>query len=54
MRDALRLTFSILVPSTERLDRFLSDLPGDGLSYAVEVRNRAWLTPAFRDLLARR
>ncbi|MHC5009482.1 MAG: DUF72 domain-containing protein, partial [Planctomycetota bacterium] len=40
-------------PFFERLDRFLSDLPRDGLQYGVEVRNRAWVTRALRDLLAR-
>lgn len=37
----------------ERLDDFLDDLPRDGFSYAVEIRNRAWLTKAWRDLLAK-
>lgn len=34
----------------ERLDRFLGSLPGDGLSYAVEIRNREWLNRSFADL----
>ena len=37
----------------ERLDDFLRDLPKEGLRYAVEIRNKAWLTPEYRDLLAR-
>jgi len=32
-----------------RLDRFLGDLPGD-LRYAVEIRNRNWLTAEFAEL----
>jgi uncharacterized protein YecE (DUF72 family) len=35
---------------TDRLGRFLDDLPS-GFRYAVEIRNRAWLTPKFADLL---
>jgi uncharacterized protein YecE (DUF72 family) len=41
-------------PFLERLDRFLADLPRDGLAYAVEVRNKAWLKPSLVDLLRRR
>jgi uncharacterized protein YecE (DUF72 family) len=41
-------------PFLERLDRFLADLPRDGLRYGVEVRNKAWVTPALREVLARR
>ena len=33
----------------ERLERFLADLP-PAFRYAVEVRNRAWVTPALADL----
>lgn len=36
----------------ERLDDFLRDLPKEELRYAVEIRNKAWLTPEYRDLLA--
>lgn len=35
------------------LDRFLSGLPRD-FGYAVELRDRALLTPAYREVLARR
>ncbi len=35
----------------DRLDDFLGSLPV-GPHYAVEVRNREWLTPAFRQMLA--
>jgi uncharacterized protein YecE (DUF72 family) len=35
----------------DRLDSFLGDLPA-GPRYAVEVRNRKWLMPAFREMLA--
>lgn len=41
-------------PFLERLDVFLRDLPCDGLTYGVEVRNRGWVTPALREVLARR
>jgi uncharacterized protein YecE (DUF72 family) len=34
----------------ERLDKFLSDLP-DGFRYAVEIRNRNWLSESFADML---
>jgi uncharacterized protein YecE (DUF72 family) len=34
----------------ERLDSFLSDLPG-GFRYAVEIRNRNWLSEQFINLL---
>lgn len=34
----------------ERLDRFLSDLPKD-FKYAVEIRNKAWLTVEFAEIL---
>jgi uncharacterized protein YecE (DUF72 family) len=33
-----------------RLDRFLTDLPGD-FRYAVEIRNRNWLTGEFIEIL---
>ena len=36
----------------ERLDRFLATLPQD-LRFAVEIRNRAWLTPALTAVLRR-
>ena len=35
----------------ESLDEFLGDLP-QGLRYAVEVRNRAWLTPNLGEMLS--
>jgi uncharacterized protein YecE (DUF72 family) len=34
----------------ERLDRFLTDLPND-FRYAVEIRNRNWLSLEYADLL---
>jgi uncharacterized protein YecE (DUF72 family) len=40
-------------PFVERLDRFLADLPRDGLTYAVEVRNKAWVKPDLVDVLRR-
>jgi uncharacterized protein YecE (DUF72 family) len=36
----------------ERLDRFLEDLPS-GFRYAVEIRNRSWLTESFAELCRR-
>ncbi len=44
-----RSAFASAGPFMERLDRFLADLPGDR-TYAVEIRNPAWVTPAFADL----
>jgi uncharacterized protein YecE (DUF72 family) len=41
-------------PFVERLDRFLADLPREGFQFAVEVRNRSWITRSFVDLLRRR
>lgn len=48
-----RKVFASEAPFLERLDRFLGDLP-EGPRYAVEIRNRAWLTPALADLCRRR
>lgn len=48
-----RRVFPSAGPFLERLDRFLSELPA-GLSYGVEVRNKDWVGPALRDLLAKR
>ena len=48
-----RSAFPSAGPFLERLDRFLADLPRDGLRYAVEVRNKAWVTQRLLDLLAR-
>ena len=48
-----REAFPSAGPFLERLDRFLRDLPRrEGLRYAVEVRNKAWVTKRLRDLLA--
>lgn len=48
-----REAFPSAGPFLERLDRFLRDLPRSGLTYGVEVRNKAWVTPALREVLAR-
>jgi uncharacterized protein YecE (DUF72 family) len=48
-----REAFPSAGPFLERLDRFLGDLPKDGLTYGVEVRNRAWMTPDLRAVAAR-
>jgi uncharacterized protein YecE (DUF72 family) len=45
--------FASADPFMERLDRFLDDLP-DGHDYAVEIRNRHWLTLDLADLCRRR
>ena len=39
-------------PFLERLDRFLADLPKEGFTFGVEVRNKAWVSPALRGVLA--
>ena len=46
-----RATFPSEGPFLERLDTFLRDLPKEGFRYAVEIRNKAWLKPAYVDLL---
>lgn len=47
-----RTAFASVEPFLERLDPFLAALPRD-LAYGVEVRNKAWVTAAFRAVLAR-
>lgn len=47
-----RTAFPSAGPFLERLDRFLRDLPREGLRFAVEVRNKAWVTQRLLDLLA--
>lgn len=34
----------------DRLDRFLEDLPREGFSYAIEIRNPGWMGQEFADL----
>lgn len=48
-----RQVFPSAGPFLERLDAFLADLPRDGLRYAVEVRNKSWVTQKLLDILAR-
>ena len=48
-----RATYPSDGPFIERLDAFLRDLPKEGLRYAVEIRNKAWLKQAYVDLLRR-
>lgn len=48
-----RQVFPSAGPFLERLDRFLGDLPKEGYRFAVEIRNKAWLTERYRDMLAR-
>jgi uncharacterized protein YecE (DUF72 family) len=44
-------TFPTGEPFLALLERFLKQLPA-GFEFAVEVRNKTWITPKFRDLLA--
>ena len=46
----LQFAFDFEPSHLERLDRFLGGLPG-GPGYAVEVRNRGWLTSSFSQML---
>ena len=48
----LQFAYDFTPEQFDRLDAFLDSLPGDQ-RYAVEVRNRAWLTSAFREMLIR-
>ena len=48
-----RAAFPSAGPFLERLDVFLRDLPRNGRRFAVEVRNKAWVGKALRDLLAK-
>ena len=45
-----RKTFSEPGPFYERLDRYLESLPGT-IRFAVEIRNKNWVTPEFLDIL---
>lgn len=45
-----KATFASAGPFLDRLDVFLEDLPED-MRFAVEVRNKHWVTPALLDLL---
>ena len=47
----LQFAYDFTPQAFEQLDRFLGGLP-PGPRYAVEVRNRKWLTPEFRALLS--
>lgn len=49
----LQFAYDFTPQAFEQLERFLAGLP-PGPRYAIEVRNRKWLTPAFREMLARR
>jgi uncharacterized protein YecE (DUF72 family) len=48
-----RRVFADPQPFFERLERYLDGLPA-GFRYAVELRNRDWITPQLTALLARR
>lgn len=48
-----RAAFPSAGPFLERLDVFLRDLPREGLRYAVEVRNRAWVGTDLAEVLRR-
>lgn len=47
----LQFAYDFTPDYSDRLDEFLSDLP-EGPRYAVEVRNRAWLTPDLGEMLS--
>jgi uncharacterized protein YecE (DUF72 family) len=47
----LQFAYSFTPDQFDRLDTFLRDLP-TGPRYAVEIRNRKWLTPDFGELLS--
>lgn len=47
----LQFSYDFTPDNFERLDDFLGALP-EGPRYAVEVRNRAWLTSNLRDMLS--
>jgi uncharacterized protein YecE (DUF72 family) len=49
----LQFAFDFSPDRLDRLDRFLDRLP-EGPRYAVEVRHRGWLTPAFGQALRAR
>ncbi len=47
----LQFAYDFTPDLCDRLDSFLAALPG-GTRYAVEVRNRGWLKPEFREMLS--
>ncbi len=47
----LQFAYDFTPDLRDRLDVFLGALPG-GTRYAVEVRNRGWLKPEFREMLS--
>ena len=47
----LQFAYDFTPDYSDRLDEFLGDLP-EGPRYAVEVRNRAWLTPDLGEMLS--
>lgn len=47
----LQFAYDFKPEQFDRLDGFLGSLP-DGQRYAVEVRNREWLSSTFREMLA--
>lgn len=48
----LQFAYDFTPDFSGRLERFLGHLP-EGPRYAVEVRNRRWLTPDLREMLSR-
>jgi len=48
----LQFAYDFTPDLRDRLDSFLAALP-EGTPYAVEVRNRGWLKPEFREMLSR-
>ena len=47
----LQFAYDFTPDYSDRLDEFLGDLP-EGPRYAVEIRNRAWLTPDLGEMLS--
>jgi uncharacterized protein YecE (DUF72 family) len=47
----LQFAYDFTADLADRLDRFLGELP-PGPRYAVEIRNRRWLTPELRRMLS--
>ncbi|GAG10905.1 unnamed protein product, partial [marine sediment metagenome] len=48
----LQFAYDFTPDLRDRLELFLAALP-EGTPYAVEVRNRGWLKPEFREMLSR-
>ncbi len=49
----LQFAYDFTPDHFDQLDAFLAALP-EGVRYAVEIRNRGWITPAFGEMLSER